>query len=49
MVSGKNRASSTVAHLEGMYDYVIDPSGPSLRMSVISITPNVAYGQKQNY
>ena len=44
----KNRASSTVAHLEGMYDDVIDPSRPSLRMSVISTTPNVAYGQKQN-
>ena len=45
----KNRASSTTAvNLEGMYDDVIDPSQPSLRMSVISTTPNVAYGQKQN-
>ena len=42
-----NRASLTTANLEGMYDDVIDPSRPSLRVSVISTTPNVAYGQKQ--
>ena len=42
-----NRAPSTTANLEGMYDDVIDPSRPSLRVSIISTTPNVAYGQKQ--
>ena len=44
----KNGASSTTVNLEGMYDDVIDPSRPSLRLSVISTVPNVAYGQKQN-
>ena len=42
-----NRASLTTANLEGMYDDVIDPSRPSLRVSIISTTPNAAYGQKQ--
>ena len=43
-----NRASLTTANLEGMYDDIIDPSRPSLRVSVISTTPNVAYGQNKS-
>jgi hypothetical protein len=44
----KNRASPTTTNLEGMYDDVIRDPSPILRLSVISTTPNVAYGQKQN-
>jgi hypothetical protein len=44
----KNRASSTAANLEGMYDDVIRDPSPTLRLSVIGTTPNVSYGQKQN-